>query len=244
MESHDWGALRITLLGGFRLLAGGDQVAVSGGAERLLSFIALCGRSVPRALMAGTLWPDAPDRRAHASLRSALARLDGVGRRILDIGATDVRLSPAARVDIDEARALARRILDRATPTGERDLSPSAVGTLSADLLPGWYDDWVIPEAEEWHRLRVHALEALVEDFVAAGRFAEAVSAACLAVRAEPLRESAHAALIRAHLAEGNQAEALRDYERCAGLLHAELSIPPSPRLRALVAGLRRATSG
>ncbi|WP_066939419.1 AfsR/SARP family transcriptional regulator [Microtetraspora fusca] len=239
MESNDWSALRITLLGGFRLLAGGDQVAVSGGAERLLSFIALCGQSVPRALMAGRLWPDASERRAHASLRSALARLDGVGRRILDIGATDVRLSPAARVDVDEARALARRILDRTTPTAERDLSADAVVTLSADLLPGWYDDWVILEAEEWHRLRVHALEALVDDFIAAGRFADAVSAACLAVRAEPLRESAHAALIRAHLAEGNQAEALRDYQRCAGLLHAELRIRPSPRLRELVAGLR-----
>ncbi|MGI5486838.1 AfsR/SARP family transcriptional regulator [Microtetraspora malaysiensis] len=239
MESNDWGALRITLLGGFRLLAGGDQVAVSGGAERLLSFIALCGQSVPRGLMAGRLWPDASERRAHASLRSALARLDGVGRRILDIGATDVRLSPAARVDVDEARALARRILDRTAPTAERDLSADAVETLSADLLPGWYDDWVILEAEEWHRLRVHALEALVDDFISAGRFADAVSAACLAVRAEPLRESAHAALIRAHLAEGNQAEALRDYERCAGLLQAELRIPPSPRLRELVAGLR-----
>ncbi|WP_405146515.1 SARP family transcriptional regulator [Sphaerisporangium sp. NBC_01403] len=239
MESGDRPVLRVDLLGGFRLLAGGEQVTVSGGSERLLSFVALSGQAVPRTLMAGTLWPDRPERRAYASLRSALARLEGVGRQILDIGATEVRLRPAAGVDVDEARSLAKRILDPGTPTPEQDLSAAAVETLSVDLLPGWYDDWVVHEAEEWHQLRLHALEALAEDFIRAGRFADAVAAAGVAVRAEPLRESAHAALIRAHLAEGNQAEALRDFERYEHLLGSELGLRPTPLVSELVAGLR-----
>jgi DNA-binding SARP family transcriptional activator len=71
MESGDRPAMRVDVLGGFRLLAGHEQVPVSGGSERLLSFIALCGcgQAVPRTLMAGTLWPDRPERRAYASLR-------------------------------------------------------------------------------------------------------------------------------------------------------------------------------
>ncbi|MEU9884290.1 BTAD domain-containing putative transcriptional regulator [Sphaerisporangium sp. NPDC051017] len=239
MESGDRPALRVVLLGGFRLLAGDEQVTVSGGSERLLSFVALCGQAVPRTLMAGTLWPDRPERRAYASLRSALARLEGAGREILDIGTTEVRLSQDAQVDVEEARALARRVLDPEAPTPAEDLTADSVESLSVDLLPGWYDDWVVREAEDWHQLRLHALEALADEFIAGGRFADAVAAAGMAVRAEPLRESSHAALIRAHLAEGNQAEALRDYERYEHLLDAELGLRPTPLVSDLVAGLR-----
>jgi DNA-binding SARP family transcriptional activator len=37
------------------------------------------------------------------------------------------------------------------------------------------------------------------------------------------------------HLAEGNGAEALTQYESFRGLLRAELGLPPSPAIRALV---------
>ncbi|ACZ85073.1 AfsR/SARP family transcriptional regulator [Streptosporangium roseum] len=242
MESSDHPPLRVTLLGGFRLLAGDDRVAVSGGSERLLAFVALCGQAVSRNLLAGTLWPEAPERRACASLRSALVRLNGAGRRLLSVGTTEIRLCPEAHVDFHDARSLAYRILDPTTPTGNRDLSAEAVGLLSNGLLPGWYDDWAVLEAEEWHQRRLHALEALTDDFVAAGRCADAVAAAGVAVRAEPLRESARAALIRAHLAEDNQAEALRCFERYRRHLQAELGLRPTPRLCELVAGLRSET--
>ncbi|WP_214415443.1 AfsR/SARP family transcriptional regulator [Sphaerisporangium fuscum] len=239
MERGDRPALRVVLLGGFRLLADEEQIVVSGGSERLLSFLALCGPVVSRTLMAGTLWPDRPDRQAYASLRSALARVEGAGRLFLDIGGTEVRLREGTEVDLEEARALARRVLDPAEPISDHDLSAFSVEALSMDLLPGWYDDWVVHVAEEWHQLRLHALEALAEEFTREGRFADAVTAAGVAVRAEPLRESAYAALIRAHLAEGNQAEALRDFERYERLLDTELGLRPTPRLEELVADLR-----
>ncbi|MDP9848990.1 AfsR/SARP family transcriptional regulator [Streptosporangium lutulentum] len=241
MGNGDRSSLHVTLLGGFRLFAGSDQMTLSGGSERLLAFTALCGQAVPRNLIAGTLWPDTSEQRAYSSLRSALARLDGVGRKILDVGATEIRLSPEVRVDLHGARALARRVLDPAVMTEEEDLSAKAVEALSGGLLPGWYDGWVLAEAEEWQQLRLHALEALTADFIMAGRFADAVSAAGVAVRAEPLRESACAALIRAHLAEGNQAEALRHFKRYERHLHEELALRPTPQLRELLAELHGA---
>ncbi|MDP9861163.1 MULTISPECIES: AfsR/SARP family transcriptional regulator [Streptosporangium] len=242
MESSDQSPPRVALLGGFRLLAAGGQVTVSGGSERLLAFVALCGHPVPRNLLAGTLWPDAPERRAGASLRSALVRLNGAGRQVLSVGSTEICLRPGAHVDFHEARSLAQRVLDPTTPTHERDLSAEAVALLSDSLLPGWYDDWAVVEAEEWHQRRLHALEALTADFITAGRYADAVAAASVAVRAEPLRESARAALIRAYLAEGNQAEALRCFEHYSHHLQAELGLQPTPRLCGLVAGLRPGT--
>ena len=55
------------------------------------------------------------------------------------------------------------------------------------------------------------------------------------AVAAEPLRESAQRALIRAHLAEGNRSEALRQYRSYESLLRDELGLEPTSDLKALV---------
>jgi len=85
----------------------------------------------------------------------------------------------------------------------------------------------------------LHALEALAGHLTTAGRWGEAAGAARAAVRAEPLRESGHVALIQVHLAEGNQAEAVRKFARYRTLLHAELGLEPTPRLRELVQDLR-----
>jgi DNA-binding SARP family transcriptional activator len=232
---------RLALLGGFRLLAGGEQLTVSSGSERLLAFLAISRRTVPRSMMATTLWPDTPEKRAQANLRSALARLDGVGRRMLEVGATEIGLCPEAGVDFDEARSLARRLLDPAAELEEAEVSVQSVEVLSDGLLPGWYEEWVLAAADEWHQLRLHALEALSAIFVRQERFAEAVTAASVAAHADPLRESACAALIEAHLAEGNQAEALRHFQLYERNLHSELELQPTPRLCDLVAGLRSA---
>ena len=47
------------------------------------------------------------------------------------------------------------------------------------------------------------------------------------AVEGEPLRESAHRALISAYLAEGNPGEALRQYRFFARCLHDQLDLEP-----------------
>ena len=64
------------------------------------------------------------------------------------------------------------------------------------------------------------------------------MEAALLAVAAEPLRESAHRALLQAHIAEGNMGEALRDYGRYRDLLRRELGVAPSPLIERLVGRL------
>jgi DNA-binding SARP family transcriptional activator len=65
-----------------------------------------------------------------------------------------------------------------------------------------------------------------------AGRHGEAVAAGLAAVRAEPLRESAHGALIDAHLAAGNRAAARHQFEQCRRILLDELGLEPSDSLR------------
>jgi len=59
-------------------------------------------------------------------------------------------------------------------------------------------------------------------------------------MKVEPLRESAHASLIRVHLAEGNQSEALRVYERYRSMLQSLLGLEPTPLITSLVEPIQR----
>jgi SARP family transcriptional regulator, regulator of embCAB operon len=230
----------VALLGGFHLCRSERLLpGVPRASQRLLAFLALHAHVVNRAAIAGTLWPEASERHAYANLRAALVRLEHACRGVLQASRLELCLAEGVTVDIGQARALAWRLLDPGVGLRPSDRGPETFAWLSADLLPGWYDDWVLSAAEDWRQLRLHALEALADRLIAIGRWAEAADAAGAAVRAEPLRESATAALIRVHLAEGNQSEAVRQFDRYRALLHAELGLEPTPRLRHLVHDLQ-----
>jgi DNA-binding SARP family transcriptional activator len=108
---------------------------------------------------------------------------------------------------------------------------------LGEDLLPGWDEDWVLVERERLRQLRLRALDALAEALVRQGRPALATEAAWASVRAEPLRESAHRAVVSAHLAEGNISEAVRHYHAFRRLLNEELGVESSPRFARMLPG-------
>jgi DNA-binding SARP family transcriptional activator len=72
----------------------------------------------------------------------------------------------------------------------------------------------------------------------ALGQFGRAVEAALAAVASEPLRESAHRALISVHLAQGNQVEAIRQYCSYANLLREELELEPSEQMHEMIGAL------
>ena len=111
-------------------------------------------------------------------------------------------------------------------------------GQLEGDLLPDWYDDWLMIERERLRQLRVHALEHLAERAVREGRFGHAIDCSLAAIAADPLRESAHRILIRAYLAEGNSSAGVRQYHEYCRLAHDQLGFGPSPQLSEVVSGL------
>ena len=237
-ESEDQNEL--ALLGGFVFSIGGDALlGISAGSQRLLAFLAIRDQVITRNLVAGTLWPESTDEHASASLRSAVSRLGGVARQAVKVTAGDLGLAEGVAVDVHLSQALAHRLIDRDGQRTDADIAAAAVAALSDDLLPGWYDDWAVIAAEDWRQLRLHALEAVAARLTEADRLAEAAAAALAAVRAEPLRESARAALIRVHMAEGNQSEALGEFNRYRVLLRAELDIEPTIRLTRLLGDLR-----
>jgi DNA-binding SARP family transcriptional activator len=226
--------IRLTLLDGFELSWGGKSVQLPRASQRVVAFLALHDRPLLRVYVAGSLWLDTTEERSCANLRTALWRLPPGQRRVVEATATHVRLGREVVVDVRDLVQAARRVLDRATATEEARFDEE----LRGDLLPDWYDDWVEDERERLRQLRAHALEALAERLAAAGRYGAAVDTALAAIRAEPLRESAHRALIGVHLAEGNHSEAVRQYRAFRDRLARELGLAPSPQIEELVRGL------
>jgi DNA-binding SARP family transcriptional activator len=153
------------------------------------------------------------------------------GVPVVETSATHLRLASDVYVDFHDLAARMER-LDQAS-SEIHELAPSSA--LTGDLLPDWYEDWILLERERFRQLRLHALEALCARLTEAGRFGAAVQAGLTAVSGEPLRESAHRTLIQAHLAEGNPGEAVRQYHLYRRLLADELALEPSAAIRGLV---------
>jgi DNA-binding SARP family transcriptional activator len=99
------------------------------------------------------------------------------------------------------------------------------------ELLPGWYDDWVIYERERLQQIRLRALELAARRALRDRDPATALQAARAATVIEPLDEEPHAVMIRAHLMSGNPSGALRAFRDFRRQLAEELGIGPSPAI-------------
>jgi DNA-binding SARP family transcriptional activator len=219
----------ILLLGGPYVILDGRRREVPEGSQRLLVFTALNAHRVDRRQAAGRLWPVGNDQRAAGNLRSALWRLKCAGINVIESDKCSLTLRPGTVIDVRVVSDWAARLIDgSATQT---DLSSVRWPAGATDLLPGWYDDWIIFERERIRQRLLHALEALSRRLIEVGRCAEAVDAAISAVSIDPLRESASRILIEAHLAEGNMVEGRRTYERYRDVVCRELGVEPSQQL-------------
>jgi DNA-binding SARP family transcriptional activator len=215
------------LLGQFRLELGAEPVELRRNGQRVLAFVALRGR-VSRTVLAGTLWPEVTEGHARGSLRTTLWKLPRDEPPLVGCCGDVLLAAPTLRVDVHALTRTALGVVEGCGPP--LDVRPPLGLLTGEDLLPGWDEDWVLMERERLRQLRLHALDALAEALVRQGRPALAMEAGWASVRAEPLRESAHRAVVAAHLAEGNIGEAVRHYEAFSRLLEEELGVEPSPR--------------
>jgi DNA-binding SARP family transcriptional activator len=232
--------IMMTMLGTFSLSLDGEPVELSPGSQRLLVLLALRDRAIARTVLAGTMWPDVSEGRAGDSLRSAIARLEAPARAAIRFSAsTGLCFANTVTLDLREAQSLAYRLLGTGE-VGMSDVSQASIALLSQDLLPDWYDDWVMAEAADWRHLRMTALESLARQLLDAGMLGEATEAARAAMRIDPLRESPQATLIRVQIAMGNEAAAFEVFERYRVILQAALGMAPTKQLADMVAGIER----
>jgi DNA-binding SARP family transcriptional activator len=221
--------ISLRLLGGFELACSGRTLPLPLAAQRLLAFLGLRRHPLLRSHVAATLWVDSSEHRSQASLRSTLWRINQASHDLVEAGRSHIALGQTVDLDVQAMASKAHALI------AGHNYSPDDETNLVDDLLPDWYDDWVVWERERLRQLRLHALEALALRLMRAGRHGEAVEVSQTALRDEPLRESVHRVLILVHLAEGNPAEALRQYRLYEHLMGSELNVEPSPLIRRLV---------
>ena len=222
---------RLALFDGFTLDCGEKPLDVPKTLQRLVAFLGLWGQTT-RAELVGALWPDVDERKAFGRLRTALWRLQQLGAPVVSTQGESLRLHEWVRVDVDELVHSAR--------LGSLDGCVAPRTGRLRELLPGWYDDWVLVERERLRQLYLHTVEGLAADDLRGGRYADALQLTLVALRAEPLRESPHRLLVRIHLAEGNYYEAINTYHAYRQLVGRELGVGPSPTMQQLFAEMMR----
>lgn len=224
-DGHQYGPEQHVMVLGTLELSPHERM--TGIGRQVVAYLAVRGPRRLRAQVCGDLWPDVPENRARANLRRALWQLPGGW-----VAADGPDLVLQATVDLDRALQVARRAVRDGGLTWE------AMALLTRDILPGWYDGWVVDEQQAFHLLRTQALEAACRRATSERDFTLATQAGLLAVQSEPLRESAVEALVEAALREGNRRLALQHYEAFAEMLEHELGATPDRRLQVLISAL------
>ncbi len=232
--------LHIHLLGEFRLRATDISVTTL-DQERLQALLAylLLQRATPqsRQQLAFQLWPDSTEAQARINLRTLIHRLrqalphaDAFVR--IDAQMVQWRSDSPCTLDVDAfEQALARvaQAGQRGDQTAARSALQEAVDLYRGDLLPGWYDDWVLLERERLRQAFLAALERLIVLLEQAGDYPTAIGYAQQLLRHDPLREATYQHLMRLHALSGDRASAVRAYQTCVTILERELSVEPSP---------------
>ncbi|WP_166644423.1 BTAD domain-containing putative transcriptional regulator [Microbacterium sp. BK668] len=224
----------LQLLGCWRLAVSGRAVAVPRRDQRVIAAIALLDPR-PRRQLAEILWPDGSRDHAQANLR---VNLSDIRRHYPGILADSdpLSLAPGVGVDVASLRLLPS-IIDGETECSR--LREWLEFARRAELLPGWYETWLDLEQERVRQLRLSALEILGRTLLKYGDADGALSAATIALDAEPWRESSYELQMRAHILAGNRALALRVYESARSMLLRELDVEPAPILSGLAQELR-----
>lgn len=232
VNRHERTSYSVRLLDGFEMRSASGEIALSPTSERIVAFLALRSRPSPRHLVAESLFEDGTCARASGRLRSAMHRIQVSAPDLVTSDGRRLAIATGCSIDVQELDRAFARLLH---PSGGRVDELPDLELFTGELLPGWYDDWVLAERERLRQRCLHALDAVGDQHLRRGRTAEAIEAGLAAVAVEPLRETPHRLLVRAHLAEGNTSEAIRVCEQFADLLDRELGVDPTDELLSLL---------
>lgn len=230
---------RIELLGGFNLYRDGETITRfdSRKTAALLAYLAYFPRRThPREVLLEMLWPDVtPDAARHSlsqalfCLRRLLEPPDSTASRVLITDRVSVRLQPGSFTSdagaFETAAVAASRDPDL---TSRVHLAEEALALYSGELLPGFFESWVVQEQPRLLELYQTTLSRLVIDLESVGQFDRALVHARHGVGIDPLREEAHVHIIRLAGLLGQPNVARRQFLELTRILREELGAEPS----------------
>jgi len=234
--------LEIHLLGTFRLIHNNAPVTALNAPrlQKLLAYL-LLNRRAPqtRQHLAFLFWPDSTEKQAYTNLRKAILAL----RRALPDADDCLHINKQTvgwrqefpcTLDVAEFENALAEAAQSSLPAQKCDQLEQAVAGCRGDLLPGFYDDWLLEARERLRQQYEGALGALIELLEGARDYAAAIQYAQTLLRHDPLHETAYRRLMRLYALSGNRAAALRTYHTCVTTLQRELGAPPGAATREL----------
>ena len=245
---------RINLLGGLSAQRG-ESSAVHFETRQTASLLAYLAfypnRTHSREVLAEQVWPEEDGDATRSRLRTALWAL----RRTLETGEaqsgsvlisdrTGVGLvSDAFTTDVAEFEQALRAAQATTEPEQRATCLGRAIALYRAELLPGCYEEWIVPERERLAEAYRCALAQAAEAAAGCGDLPKAIEYARSAVRADPLEEAAHAALMAFYLRAGRAVDAVRQYQQLEQVLRVQMGMKPSAATRKLLQQMEDTTT-
>src|SRR5438034_4210644 len=235
--------LHLRLLGDFNLLYS-DQQVTSLNTTRLRSLLTylVLHRDVPqqRQHLAFLFWPDATEAQARNNLRQLLHQLRQAFPAVEHFLSADAHLlhwHPVTPFHLDVA-AFEQALTHADSATRQNDQHALQDALEQADnlyrgaLLPGCYDEWILPERERLRQRHWQALEHLLRLFEGQGDHVSAIRYAQRLLALDPLSEDLSRRLMRLFTLNNDRASALRVYHTCVTTLQRELGVEPDQATR------------
>lgn len=231
--------LEIRLLGTFDIQDGKQSIIIaSRPSQSLFAYLVLnAGTSHRREKLAGMLWPDSQEETARNNLRHALWRIrkvlpakQGIEYLLTDDLSIGFNASSEYWLDVNQVEKLGEGAsLEEVT---------SALTEYQGELLPGFYEDWVLLAREHISSVFEHHMARLLSLLQEQGRWSDILDWSERWIKLGQKPETAYRALMSAHAAKGNMSKVAATYERCVKSLQ-EFGIDPSEQTRALYERLK-----
>lgn len=231
--------LEVRLLGKFEVNYDGKPFIITARpAQSLFAYLILnAGTAHRREKLAGMLWPDSSEETARDNLRHALWRLrkafpDGLASEYLLADDLSIAFNAAADYWLDASA------LDHLSETSSANELIVVLSEYRGELLPGFYEEWVVLERDHLTSVFEHHMARLLSMLQAEKRWLEVLEWGERWIKLGQKPEPAYQALMSAHAAKGDMSKVAGTYERCIKSLQ-EYGIEPSEQTRALFARLK-----
>jgi DNA-binding SARP family transcriptional activator len=223
--------LEVRLLGQFEVRLNGAELKIpSRSVQSLLAYLILhAGTAYRREYLAGLFWPDSVETNAKGYLRQALWQLRNafaMGQAAAPDYFTADKITLAFNTQLPYW--LDAAVLEDEQADGLEDLIKTPQ-VYKGELLPGFYDEWVVLERERLRGLFDRKMQRLLEALQSQRRWEELLMQAEAWIALGDIPEPAYRGLILAHAAQGDLSSALAAYRRCIRSMERGLGVLPSP---------------
>lgn len=226
--------LEVRLIGGFDIQCDGEAISIpSRAAQSLFAYLILtAGTMHRREKLAGMFWPDESEQKARTLLRNELWRIRKAlsrstkGEYFLADNLT-IGFNPASTYLLDVA------VLKSLSDAGSTEELMRALSNYQGELLPGFYEDWIVVEREHLQVFYEQKIACLLEILEKEQRWHDILEWGERWIALAQASEAAYRAIMFAHDALGDHVKVTSTYERCKQALR-QLDLEPSEEMRAL----------